>query len=156
MIRLQTEFGGRSRLAAVVVLLTGLVPLNGCGGGQTAARGQVLSPLKALLAMNSQATSQLGRRPANEAELKEFVAKSGGKLLEAYKISDVNSLFISPRDNQPYVVVYGARPADMAAGVVAYEQAGVDGKRQVGFELGYIEEVDDAKFKEMVPTPPGP
>jgi hypothetical protein len=144
----------RSNTRGAAFAATLLALLLGCGGEPASPRGAVLSPLKALLSLYSQATTQSGHRPANEAEFKEFVAQNGGELLKAYK-TDAEKAFISPRDNQPFVVVYGQRPAGMAAGVVAYEQTGVDGIRQVGFELGYIEEVDDAKFKEMVPNPPG-
>lgn len=139
---------------AALTLMAAL--LVGCSSGvQPKARDDTGSSLKALVSMFTQATTRLGHRPANEAEFKEFVAQNESTLLEAYKIPNADSLFLSTRDNQPFVVVYGRPPADMAAGVVAYEQTGVDGKRQVGFELGYIEEVDDAKFREMVPHPPG-
>jgi hypothetical protein len=34
---------------------------------------------------------------------------------------------------------------------VAYEQEGVDGKRYVATVVGAVEEVDEARFRELVP-----
>jgi hypothetical protein len=35
--------------------------------------------------------------------------------------------------------------------VVFYEKAGKNGKRYVAYPMGKVEEVDEAKFKELVP-----
>jgi hypothetical protein len=95
--------------------------------------------------------------PANEAEFKKAIGTSLKSVADVLQVSDVDALFVSSRDGKPFVVVYGSRPAKMNPDVVAYEQDGVDGKRLVGFSLGTIEEVDEARFKELVPagaTPP--
>ncbi len=64
-------------------------------------------------------------------------------------IANVDQLFLSERDQQPYVVLYGKRPAN-ANDLVAYEQTGVGGKRLVGYSIGLIAEVDEAQFQELV------
>jgi hypothetical protein len=66
----------------------------------------------------------------------------------------MDDLFVSPHDGERYVVLYGPAPKTGDASVVAYEKTGVDGKRQVGFLLGNIQEVDEAEFKKLVPNPP--
>jgi hypothetical protein len=132
-------------------LLLGLLCLMGCGEEQSVQR-EAPSNLKALLALYSQATTRLGHRPRTENEFKDYVSKNGSSFLDAYKIASADHLFISPRDNQPYVVIYGPPPQGLAAGVVAYEQTGVDGGRQIGFDLGNIDHVDDARFRQLVPN----
>jgi hypothetical protein len=92
-----------------------------------------------------------GQTPANEQEFREFVQQIREELPS--KPTDVNSLFVSPRDNQPYVIRYGI-PSTMGgpqAPVIAYEQQGVGGKRYVANMLGAVEEVDEARFRELVP-----
>jgi len=72
---------------------------------------------------------------------------------------DADSLFISPRDGKPYVVLYGRSkgpPGPGGAPVVAYEQEGRGGRRFVASSMGAIEEVDDAAFRRMVPAATGP
>ena len=66
-------------------------------------------------------------------------------------VSNVDELFISERDGQPYVIFYGRPPAGLNPDLVGYEQTGVDGKRFVGFGLGVVEEVDEQRFSELVP-----
>jgi hypothetical protein len=56
-------------------------------------------------------------------------------------------LFTSPRDGQPYVVHY-----KQAGTVVAYERDGKDGKRLVAYPSGQVEEVDETRFKQLVPS----
>ncbi|HEX2473540.1 MAG TPA: hypothetical protein VHK01_02270, partial [Lacipirellulaceae bacterium] len=67
------------------------------------------------------------------------------------RVSNLEELFISERDGEPYVIFYGQRPAGVAADVVAYERTGVDGKRFVGDSVGGVGEVDEQAFAGMVP-----
>jgi hypothetical protein len=96
--------------------------------------------------------SHRGQSPKDEKEFKAFVQTMLPYLPS--KPTDVDSLFVSPRDNQPYVVRYGASSAVSGSGqapVVAYEQQGVDGNRFIATILGAVEEVDEARFRELVP-----
>ena len=96
-----------------------------------------------------------GQPPANEAEFRTFVEKEGPSLLEQFALKDVSSLFVSSRDNQPYVILYGplsGPPGPAGQPVFAYEKTGVGGKRMVASGLGAVEEVDEARFKELVPS----
>ena len=55
------------------------------------------------------------------------------------------------------MVLYGAPdgpPGPGGAPVIAYEQEGVGGKRFVASSLAAIEEVDEARFRELVPNAP--
>jgi hypothetical protein len=68
---------------------------------------------------------------------------------------DLNALFVSPRDNQPYVVRYDLDRSQLMPGptmpIIAYEQTGVNGNRYVADMVGGVREVDETKFRELVP-----
>jgi len=96
--------------------------------------------------------SQGGRPPADEAEFKEFVTKSGEELIKSAGVNAVDELFVSPRDNEPYVVLYGNEAARLInQGIVMHERTGVGGRRLVGYRGGFVNELDDAEFRKLVP-----
>ena len=86
-----------------------------------------------------------GKTPPNEAELKKFIAK-----LEP--AANLDELFVSPRDSEPYVVRYNIK-AGMPGGAVvtAHEKTGVEGKRMVALTTGDVRTVDEAEFKKLLP-----
>lgn len=97
-----------------------------------------------------------GRTPPDKEALKKFIASHPAAELAALKITDVEQLFVSPRDKQPYVVCYGAKlppPGPSGSPVVAHEKDGVEGRRFVAFSNGGVDELDDARFRELVPQP---
>ena len=85
-----------------------------------------------------------GRIPKSEKSFKTWIEKNGGA--EIYGAETVDEMFISSRDNEPYVVIYG-KPKK----VVAYEAVGLNGTRYIADDLGVVQEVDEATFSEMVP-----
>jgi len=122
---------------------------SGCGGGgNSEVRKQGFSHVRLLTSLHTRVTSTLGRYPKDEAEFKAALAQNNLSP-EALKVNSIDELFISERDGQPLVVVYGQPPA--GTDVVVYEQTGVDGLRQIGRRIGIIEEVDAARFAEIVP-----
>jgi len=116
------------------------------------------SNLKPLAIFYGQFTGQhQGQPPASEAEFKEFVRSLPSGDLASFNVSDAESLFTSSRDGEPYVIVYGAPsgpPGPGGSPVIAYEQTGKGGKRFVASSMGAVEEVDEARFKELVPNAP--
>ena len=126
----------------------------GCGS-RRASQEREESTLKPLAVFYGQFTGRhQGRPPASEAEFKEFVRSLSSEELASFNVTDPEGLFISSRDGQPYVVIYGAPsgpPGPGGSPVVAYEQVGVGGKRFVASSLGAVEEADEARFKELVP-----
>ncbi len=140
---------GRWMLGLVVAALLAA----GCTQ-QTQSKKQQESRLKPLSMLYGQYMGQhRGQPPQSEAEFKKFV-ESQKSFLNQFGITDPATLFISERDGQPYVVIYGKPkgPAALAGKpVIAYEKVGVGGKRFVASELGAVEEVDEARFKELVP-----
>jgi hypothetical protein len=88
-----------------------------------------------------------GRLPANENEFKQHINSQGGE--------SVDEMFVSERDNQPFVVLYGRDAVNpVNSGIVAFEKQGLEGKRLVAYRSGSTEEVDDARFRELVRKPP--
>ncbi len=129
--------------------------LAGCSPGGKASAPLQESNLKPLGLLYGQFMGQhQGRPPESEAEFKKFIQEKGLGMLKQFNVPDVDSLFISPRDKQPYVVLYGppkGPPGLAGQPVIAYEQVGVRGRRFVTNSLGTVEEVDEAKFRELVP-----
>lgn len=94
-----------------------------------------------------------GQTPPSEAKFKEFL-KNNKEIRTNFKIDDVNALFISPRDKQPYVVKYGLRSTAIInpklPPLIAYEKTGVNGKHYVAYGTTEVTEVDEARLKELV------
>ncbi len=85
-----------------------------------------------------------GHEPQSADELREWVKAKDPQELAVRQIADVDSLFISSRDGEPFVVVprdKGAVTSDQNR-IVAYEQTGVGGLRLVAFDLGQVMEMD--------------
>ena len=68
-----------------------------------------------------------GAPPKDEAEFKSFLAKYAAKRLKPYNVDSVDELLISPRDEQPFVVVYGKK-----LGFQGFAQHAVGGLRADG------------------------
>lgn len=136
-----------------VALVAAAMLAAGCSQ-QMQSKKQQESRLKPLALLYGQYMAQhRGQPPASEAEFKKFV-ESQKAFLTQFGVPDPATLFISERDGQPYVVIYGkpTGPAVLAGQpVIAYEKVGVGGRRFVASQLGAVEEVDEARFKELVP-----
>ena len=141
-----------SLLAAAALVLSSA----GCSGSAKEA-AQEASNIKPLSIFYNQYVGQhQGRPPPNEIEFKVFV-KENQALITGLNVADADALFISSRDNKPYVVIYDVPTGPPGPGmqpVVIYEQEGVNGMRYVASSLGAVEEVDEAKFREYVPNAP--
>lgn len=112
-------------------------------------------PLRQLVLLLGQyKASHQGRNPANVAEFKQFVKNFDRAKLELWGIKDTEKIFISPRDNKPYVLrlhISGAPPSDgTKMPIVAHEQEGVQGKRMVAFLTMEVQEVEEAEFQELL------
>jgi hypothetical protein len=139
------------RRTGCLLLLFGL---TGCAGPAPVANPEKL-PLRHLAILYGQyRNSHMGKAPKDEAEFKKFLNSLDATQLAAAGLdkSEVDSMFISPRDKQPYAIRYGdAPPAPGPDGpsVVVFEKQGVAGKRYVAYTTGEIEEVDEAKFQKI-------
>jgi Tfp pilus assembly protein PilE len=98
-----------------------------------------------------------GKSPSNIEELKTWLKKQDSEQFESMNVdpNNLDALFTSPRDNQPFGFVFTASAMnpgpDGKGSVVIYEQKGVGGRRLVAYTTTQIEEVDEATFKRLVP-----
>jgi len=86
----------------------------------------------------------LKRGPASVKELKPYLKKYG----------DPDTVLTSPNDGQPYQINWGlipSRPSRSAQTqrILAYEQAGKDGKRYVLDFMLKVHHLNDAEFERM-------
>src|SRR5688500_11140947 len=81
-----------------------------------------------------------GKPPADEPKFLAFIEK---KLTERGQAFQPKELLTSPRDSQPFVVLYGEQSPKLGENrVTVHEMQGYDGKVLVAFESGRSQEVD--------------
>ena len=89
--------------------------------------------------------------PADEAALKSFIKDQAPWRLKLMQVDPdkLEDLYISERDHKPFKVKYGVASGPGTVNALVFEQDGLNGKRQVGFNGGTVEEADDAQYKDM-------
>ena len=132
-----------------ILLILFAISLTGCSASKESEDVAVQrSNLRSLAAAyGSYQKSNRGRIPKNEKTLRAWIEKNGGA--GDYQAQNIDEMFVSSRDDEPYVVVYG-KPKK-GTNVVAYEAVGVDGSRYIADDLGNVEELDAATFGQRVP-----
>lgn len=137
---------------SALVCLAWLSFAVGCGGASVDGGGRAEAVLTEVVkAYAAQVRSNRYQPPANEEEFKAALQKSGDGILKRAGVKTVDQLFISPRDSQPFVISYGKDARRLLErGIVAYERTGTSGRRLVGFDLGYVEDVDEQTFKRLL------
>jgi hypothetical protein len=141
----------------VSVALAALALLSlGCSGKKAANYDQGENHIKKLAILYGRYQGKNHRSPANEKEFKEFIRKfDPTELGEGFDLSDVEKMFVSPRDGQSYGVAYGVAPSMPGPGqplAVVWEKKGSLGKRYVALASTEVKEVDDVEFKKYVPS----
>jgi len=129
---------------AAAVFLTSL--LTGCGSSgpsQETLDERQLRPL--VILFGQYIGTHNGRCPANEQDFRSF-AESRKDILTRFN-TDLEGVFKSKRDQQPYKVYYGL-PAGYD-GLIAHEQQGANGKRLVGYSIGQVNVVSDEEFQKL-------
>jgi len=136
----------------VGLLLIGNV-LVGCNSPEVKQevkrRGSNLQSLAGMYRMYSSENG--GHPPANETDLKNFIQEQGLEHFEPFGITTVDDLFISPRDGEPYVVVYGGSELPE---ILAYERLGTETGRWIVSSMAVVAEVNESAFKELFPNEP--
>jgi hypothetical protein len=132
---------------AVLVLLASS---PGCGPPAAKPEPDAKVRLTKILRLYQLYVDKNKKGPADESALREF----GGTLTpeqrdESLIGDDLDTIFTSPRDGQPYVIRYGLKiDPGGATRAVAWEATGKDGKRFVALTMGYVEEYNDATFRK--------
>ena len=133
------------RRIKITILFT-LLFVVGCGQGKIAERIAEMNstPIKRLLTAYVYFQGKHGfRGPRNEQEFREFIADDRfqkGFDRAGIDTSDIDALFISDRDGQPFKVKYGVPGTPMGfKDAVVFESEGVDGEVMVAFGGAKVE-----------------
>jgi hypothetical protein len=91
------------------------------------------------------------RGPKDETEFKEFIRTFPAHRLELMGVdpNQVDALFASERDGQPFQVKYGIDSGLGAVIAVVFEQQGKDGMKLVGFTDGSVQTVDESQYRQL-------
>ena len=120
-----------------------LLVLAGCSSSP-AVKPDETQNLRKIQTAYDAAARQLGRPPANLDELRPHLASLG----------DADAILRSPRDGQPYVIVWGVDPRQartMPPPLVAYEKAGANGKHYALTVMGVVP-MSDAELANVLPA----
>jgi hypothetical protein len=121
----------------------------GCGGGAQ-PEPEAKERLTKLLRLYQVYVEKNKKGPPNEQALREFGQKLSPQERDDRLIgNDLDSIFVSPRDNQKYVIRYNLKldPGGPTR-AVAWEAEGQGGKRFVALSIGYVEEYDEETFQQ--------
>lgn len=143
----------RPAARTVVLGLAACLWATGCKDPQR-QEPEVERNLKALAVCFGRYVSQnRGQGPPNEAEFKKFIRSQTAELEGlGLTAADVDGLFVSPRDNQPFEIAWkatvGPPGPDGQSNMIIWEKTGLNGKRYVANGLVKIEEIDEATFQQ--------
>lgn len=154
---------GFLRLSTSLLLASCLLVLSGCSDGVSGKIADLnATGIQRLVNCYTFYHAKNGYRgPKDEADFKKFIAQpSNVKGFEraGIDVSDIDALFISERDNQPFRVKYGVRGSSVGfSEPIIFETEGVDGKLMVGFGGAKTElmskEESDKLFKQRAKKP---
>jgi hypothetical protein len=93
-----------------------------------------------------------GKGPKDDAEFKQFIKEFDPEKVAAMGIDAANpdKTFTSERDGAAFKVRYGVGGGKGSVDAVIFETVGKDGKKQVGFTGGTVEDVDDATYHALL------
>lgn len=132
----------RPRTTALLVgIVVGVIGCGGCGGSdpKPALKAAVLrvnsSNSKRLATLYNRYHSRFFSGPRDEATFKKFIAGSPVAELEEIGASggDIDALFVSERDKQPFYIRYGLKLTDSASRALVLETEGLNGRALVLF-----------------------
>jgi hypothetical protein len=127
----------------------------GCGSKSDVPVGKAAENIRKLaLAYVQFAATNKGIGPSNKDALASFLAKQNRLSREA-----AEAYFVSPRDNQPYVIRWGLRPLGSASigpdvpepSIIIIERTGVDGVRYIADGQLGIRQLSDEELQHAVP-----
>lgn len=150
-----------TRWAAVAAIAAGAAGLAGCNRDRTAGAVADMNPDNAHRLSNLYAAHQNfkgGKGPKDEAAFKTFVREFDATKLGMMGVdpANVDVVFVSDRDGQPFKVRYGVGGGRGSNDPVVFEQVGKDGKKQVGYTSGTVQELADGEADRLLAAKPAP
>jgi hypothetical protein len=140
-------------LGTSLLIVLGLLGYFLSGGRMTGSKERVLTPTEVRLmkvaALYREYNAATQRPPADIDELKNWVKRLDKRRLNFLDVDEVDSLFVSERDQQPFVL---DPPPPSIGPILAHEKTGTGGKRFVVSSTGNVTEVDEENFKQMQET----
>jgi hypothetical protein len=144
----------KGRLPVRLLLIPVVLVLAGCSNPAAESTAAKLQKIGNLYGPYCLAHGLRG--PASEAEFRSYIRTCPSLQLQTLAINtdDLDPLFKSDRDQQPFIFRYGLvlAGADRKASrqVVAYEQKGGSGKRLALYSTGRVEMVDEESLQKLV------
>jgi hypothetical protein len=135
----------------IILGMVAFTLLSGCGRSiepQVPPAG--LSRIQKLATVCREYAVNQKKQPSTVEELKAWAKKQPKSQLTWLGIEDVDQAFVSPRDQQPYVLVRGAGQKMGPLMVLAYEKTGENGKRYVVTTTGSVLELEEKPFQEVM------
>jgi len=145
------KYSVRSIVLAILVVL-----LAGCLGDQIAHQVGAKNDANIKRVSNLYYAYQRShgwQGPKDEKALRDFVVEHGlpTENLQMMGIDEKNldGLFKSERDGKPFKIRYGVPGGFGTTDALVFEDQGIDGKKEVAFTGSIVEDVDDARYKEL-------
>jgi hypothetical protein len=149
-------WNSRNRVVSFICILLSVVFTAGCSKHDPASRIGAMNDARIKQVANLYMAHQMrnaSNGPKDEPAFKEFIQKKmPGHRLEMMRVdpAKLDELFVSERDGQPFVIKYGQSGGVMSKTPVVFEKDGRDGTWQVAYTNGQVEEVDSAKYQELL------
>lgn len=126
-----------------------MVHAIGCGPSAAKSQPESKARITKLLRLYQAYVAKTKTGPPDEQALREFGQKLSPQERDSAMVGDdLETIFVSPRDGQKYVIRYGLKldPGGKMQ-FVAWEAMGKDGRRFVALSNGYVEEYSEESFK---------
>ena len=132
-----------------LALLGLLIANSGCNSGAAPPKPDAQDRLSKLFNLSRAYADKNQKPPPSEQALREFAAKLTPEERSARLIGDdLESIFVSPRDSEKFMVKYNVRPDPAVNRAVAWESKGENGMRWVALTMGYVVEYDEEQLKQ--------
>ena len=144
-----------NRRGVIVWIAAATCILAGCGGGKSDVPvGDAAENIRRLnLAYVQYAGAHGGVGPADKKTLAKAVADDN-----LISVEEAEKFFVSPRDNQPYIIRWGQRPMGRPVGpdppkptIIIFENSGADGTRYIADGQMSVRELPQDAFSKAVP-----
>jgi hypothetical protein len=147
--------GSSRAFLGILFVLAAVMFFTGCSKGVEVPVGDAAENIRKLaLGYVQYAAQHGGTGPKNRESLAKFLVERSG-----YTREDADKSFVSPRDNQPYVIRWGQSPlgpmgpeVEMAkANILIFERTGADGVRYTADGRMAIRQMTEAELEKEVP-----